>query len=80
VKLLAAIGAFLTWQGVLGTVLLGSLVGSAVGIGLMLWAGAGRQTRVPFGPFLAAGAFVWWLLAVTGWGAYLGAARLMLGV
>jgi len=56
IKLLAMIGAFLGWRAVPVTLLLGSLTGSVVGIGLMLLRGNGARVPIPFGPFLAAGA------------------------
>lgn len=34
------------------------LLGALVGIGVMVVSGAGRKTRIPFGPFMAAGAVV----------------------
>ena len=34
------------------------VLGALVGIGAMVVSGAGRKTRIPFGPFLAAGAVV----------------------
>lgn len=56
IKLLAMIGAFLGWRGVLVTVVLGSLGGSLVGGALMLTRHLGSRVPIPFGPFLAAGA------------------------
>ncbi|MCK6555994.1 A24 family peptidase [Candidatus Binatia bacterium] len=56
IKLLAMIGAFLGWQGVLVTVILGSLTGSAIGVALIRLGGGDRRAPIPFGPFLAAGA------------------------
>ncbi len=54
-KLLAAIGAWLGWQAILPTLLLASVIGAVVGIGMKL-SGALREGRyVPFGPFLAGG-------------------------
>jgi leader peptidase (prepilin peptidase)/N-methyltransferase len=55
IKLLAMVGAFLGWRGVLVTVLIGSLTGALIGIGVTVYR---RQTRVPipFGPFLSLGA------------------------
>jgi leader peptidase (prepilin peptidase)/N-methyltransferase len=57
-KLLAAIGAWLGWQAVLPVVLMASVIGAAVGIGMKV-SGALREGRyVPFGPFLAGGGIV----------------------
>ncbi len=53
-KLLAAIGAFLGWQMLPAVILLSSIVGALVGIGLILFAGRERQIPIPFGPYLAA--------------------------
>lgn len=53
-KLLAAIGAWLGWQVLPMVIMLSALVGAVVGIGLILFAGHGRQTPIPFGPYLAA--------------------------
>ncbi|TAH45440.1 MAG: prepilin peptidase [Betaproteobacteria bacterium] len=53
-KLLAAIGAWLGWTLLPLTILLSSLVGAAVGIGLILFARHGRNVPIPFGPYLAA--------------------------
>ena len=76
IKLLAMIGAFLGWQGVLLTLLLGSLVGSAIGISLMITRGADAKLAIPFGPFLSIGAFValFWGSAIVSW--YLASAGL----
>jgi leader peptidase (prepilin peptidase)/N-methyltransferase len=54
-KLLAALGAWLSWQAILPIVLFASVLGAVVGIG-MKFGGALREGRfVPFGPFLAGG-------------------------
>jgi leader peptidase (prepilin peptidase)/N-methyltransferase len=53
-KLLAAIGAWLGWKILPITILLSSLVGAIVGIGLIVFAGRGRSVPIPFGPYLAA--------------------------
>ena len=58
VKMLAMIGAFLGWQGVIVTLLLGSLTGSLVGAGLILRGRMGLKSKLPFGFFLALGAIV----------------------
>ena len=54
VKLLAMIGALLGWPGVVWTIFASSLIGSAVGLYLRIKNG---DERIPFGPYLAAGAF-----------------------
>ncbi|HSI45376.1 MAG TPA: A24 family peptidase [Methylophilus sp.] len=54
-KLLAAIGAWFGWQLLPAVILLSSVVGSIIGIGLILLKGKTRQTAIPFGPFLALG-------------------------
>ena len=61
-KLFAALGAWMGWQMLPLTILLSSLVGAVVGIGLILLAKRGRQVPIPFGPYLAAAgllAFFW---------------------
>ena len=55
VKMLAMVGAFLGWKGVLVTLFAGALAGSIVGLVLMSRGEAGMKTRLPFGTFLAAG-------------------------
>jgi leader peptidase (prepilin peptidase) / N-methyltransferase len=61
VKLAGVLGAYLGWLGwaevVTGT-FLGFLFGGVVGIALMAIGKAGRKSKVPFGPFMLAGAFV----------------------
>jgi leader peptidase (prepilin peptidase) / N-methyltransferase len=54
-KLLAAIGAWFGWQLLPAVILLSSVVGSVIGIGLILFKNKTRQTAIPFGPFLALG-------------------------
>lgn len=56
-KLLALIGAFLGWRGVVVSLFVGSLLGSLVGIILLLLRRIDRKTPVPFGPYLSLGAF-----------------------
>ncbi|MDX5409061.1 MAG: A24 family peptidase [Thauera sp.] len=71
-KLLAAIGAWLGWQVLPLTILLSSLVGAVVGIGLIVFARHGRSVPIPFGPYLAAAGVLalFWGEAITR--AYLG--------
>ena len=57
-KLLAALGAWLSWQAILPIILMSSIVGAVVGIGMKL-GGQLREGRfVPFGPFLAGGGLI----------------------
>ena len=58
IKMMAMVGSFMGWKSVLLTTFAGSLLGSCVGIFLMVVKGKGRKTKVPFGPFLAAGALI----------------------
>ncbi len=53
-KLLAAIGAWLGWQHLPAVVLIASVVGAVVGVGLMVSGKLGKGMPMPFGPFLAA--------------------------
>jgi leader peptidase (prepilin peptidase)/N-methyltransferase len=57
-KLLGAIGAWLGWQMLPLVILLSSVVGAAVGITLMAFAGHGRDKPIPFGPYLAAAGLI----------------------
>jgi leader peptidase (prepilin peptidase)/N-methyltransferase len=57
-KLLAAIGAWLGWQKLPMVILLSSMVGAAVGIGLMVFARHARGNPIPFGPYLAAAGLI----------------------
>ncbi len=59
VKFIAGIGAFLGWKAVFFTVAAGSLIGSVFGLGLLLLGPKARSLRVPFGPYLSAGAILW---------------------
>ncbi len=52
-KLLAAIGAWLGWQMLPLVILLSSILGAAVGVVLIAFAGHGRDKPIPFGPYLA---------------------------
>ena len=52
-KLFAALGAWFGWQAIPATILLASVVGAVVGIGLMVFTRHGRDVPIPFGPYLA---------------------------
>jgi leader peptidase (prepilin peptidase)/N-methyltransferase len=57
-KLLAAICAWLGWQSLAMVILLSSVVGALVGIGLMVLTSHGRDKPIPFGPYLAAAGLI----------------------
>ena len=58
IKLLAMIGAFLGWKPALMTIMVGSFLGSLVGITLIASRVIKREDYIPFGPFLVCGALV----------------------
>jgi len=55
IKMMAMVGSFVGWQGVLLTIFLGALAGTAIFLPLTL---IGKKKLVPFGVFLAIGAAV----------------------
>jgi leader peptidase (prepilin peptidase)/N-methyltransferase len=59
IKLLGMMGAFLGWRAVLPVIFFSSLIGSLVGIPLMLVKKADGKLAIPFGPFLALGALIY---------------------
>ena len=59
VKFIAAIGAFLGWKAVLFTVMAGSTFGAVVGLTTIALGKREWSAKIPFGPYLALGAFVW---------------------
>lgn len=58
VKMLALIGAFLGWKGLLVSLFFASLSGAAVGLALLPRRETGMKTQLPFGVFLALGALI----------------------
>lgn len=59
VKLLAMMGAFLGWKPILFIIFVSSLLGSVIGITLMLIRKKDSTLAIPFGPFLAAAAILY---------------------
>ncbi len=59
VKMMAMIGAFLGWQGVLLTLFLGALIGTLIFLPMRLM---GKEKLVPFGIFLAIGGAAYWVV------------------
>lgn len=77
VLLLAMIGSFLGWKAVIFTVVAGSTLGTIFAVGPRLIGRAEWGSRIPFGPYLAAGGMIWlfygpqfleWYLARLNWG------------
>ena len=57
-KLLSALGAWMGWQSLLPTIILSSLVGAVIGIGMIVLRGRDKSAPMPFGPFLAGTGFI----------------------
>lgn len=57
-KLLAALGAWLGWQMLPLIVLLSSALGAIVGLCMILFGNRGRNSQIPFGPFLASAGWI----------------------
>jgi leader peptidase (prepilin peptidase)/N-methyltransferase len=58
-KFLAAIGAFTGWRAVLFSIFAGSVLGSFVGLLTLIMGKRVWSAKLPFGPYLAAGALIW---------------------
>lgn len=59
VKFMLTLGAFLGWPGALFSIAAGSLIGAVFGVALLALRRLGEAGRIPFGPYLAAGALLW---------------------
>jgi len=71
-KLMAAVGLAAGWQAVLLALAVGSLLGGAVAVLLLVTGKVRRRQYLPFGPMLAAGSLIAYLWGdrLIGW--YLG--------
>ncbi|WHH59664.1 A24 family peptidase [Petroclostridium sp. X23] len=58
IKLMAVAGLFLGWKLILLALILGCIVGSVIGLALILLKKIQRRDKIPFGPFLATGIFI----------------------
>ncbi len=58
VKMLAMLGAFLGWKGMLVALFFASVAGSVVGLAVIASGRGGMKSKLPFGTFLALGAVV----------------------
>ncbi len=59
IKLLAMIGAFIGWKGVIFTIFIASFTGTIAGILIILIKGKSFKDKIPFGPFLSIGAMTY---------------------
>jgi leader peptidase (prepilin peptidase)/N-methyltransferase len=59
VKFMAAIGAFLGWQAVVFSLMLSSMIGSVIGVTLILLRKREWSSRLPYGPYIALAAAIW---------------------
>lgn len=66
VKYLAAIGAVVGLRGVVGVLVVGSILGALVGLGMIAAGRGSGKTELPFGTFLAL-AVILWLYAPSSW-------------
>lgn len=57
-KLFAALGAWFGWQALVPVILMSSVIGAVVGIGMKFTSGLREGGYIPFGPFLAGAGFV----------------------
>lgn len=61
-KLLAALGAWFGWQGLLPIIVMSSVIGAIIGVGMKFTSGLREGGYIPFGPFLAGAGFAVMLL------------------
>lgn len=59
IKLAAMLGAFFGWKGILTILFFSSLLGSLVGVVMVLFSGKNLKLIIPYGPFLASGALIY---------------------
>ena len=67
VKLMAAVGLWIGWQAMIPALWLAFILGGAVALALVVRSGTGMRTRMPFGPFLAAGSLWGYFCGSAGW-------------
>ena len=59
VKFMAAIGAFVGWQGALFSLMASAVVGAAVGVSLLAIGRKDWSDRLPYGPYISLAAVIW---------------------
>jgi leader peptidase (prepilin peptidase)/N-methyltransferase len=75
-KLLAALGAWMGWQSLPVIIILSSLVGAVIGVGMICLQGRDKSIPIPFGPYLAAAGWIYLLVGEQLLALYLSAAGL----
>jgi leader peptidase (prepilin peptidase)/N-methyltransferase len=71
VKLMGTLGAFLGWQSIIFIIFMSSLLGTIVGISIIAMGKKEWQSKIPFGPYIALAAIIWFLGGYRLWEAYL---------
>lgn len=66
VKFMAAIGAFLGWQATIFSLMVSAIIGSIVGVTLIISGRKEWSSRLPYGPYIALAAVIW-ILAGREW-------------
>jgi leader peptidase (prepilin peptidase)/N-methyltransferase len=59
VKFMAGIGAFLGWQAVIFSLMVSSMIGSIIGVTLIVLRKREWSSRLPYGPYIALAAAIW---------------------
>jgi leader peptidase (prepilin peptidase) / N-methyltransferase len=72
VKFMATIGAFLGWQATLFTLASASVFGAVIGLSLIVIGRREWSARLPFGPYLTAGAILWLFGGSRFWAGFIG--------
>ena len=57
-KLLALLGAWLGWQYIPQIILISTLIGSIIGLFLILTKKINKEKAIPFGPYIAGAGFI----------------------
>lgn len=71
VKLMGTLGAFLGWQSIVFIIFVSSLLGTIVGVSIIALGKKEWQSKIPFGPYIAVAAIIWFLGGHVLWEAYL---------
>jgi len=71
VKFMGAIGAFLGWQSTVFSLMVSSMIGAGIGVGLILIGRREWSSRLPYGPYIALAAVIWMFMPDTWQGIWL---------